>query len=651
MRIGIDTGGTFTDFIVLGPVGLRVHKVLSDPESPLRAIVKGLEALGVEAQSAFQLVHGTTIATNTLLERKGARCAYITNRGFADILTLGRQARSELYNLTAQPEAPPVPEALCFETGGRIGADGQVLEPLREEDLAVLCHAIEGGRVQAVAINLLFSFLDDRFERQIEQALPQKLFISRSSQVVPEVREYERGIATWLNSYVGPFVHQYIQDLAQAFPKAQVEVMQSHGGTLDASHASRHAVRLLLSGPAGGLAAARQIGQQVGESRILSLDMGGTSTDVALIDGDLQLTAQGNIGGYAVPVPMVDMHTIGAGGGSLAYRDSGGILRVGPQSAGSRPGPACYGWGGRAATVTDAHVVLGWLPEHTRLAGNLPLDSAAARQAMEVLARELGLSVMDTARGIIRVANENMAQALRMVSVQQGHHPKDFTLMSFGGAGGLHLCALAEAQSMTRALVPVHAGAFSALGLLLAPQGRELARTVPLRLTGEATDAIEQGFESLAAQVREEIGEAAFQTWQQTRTLDLRYEGQSSTLPVPWISVAKATKTFHHRHHELFGSALEASVELVNLRLSVQDPIPPPTLPLWPDQAPGAAQTEVRIDGLAEPVPVYQRSQLAVDQRLVGPAIILEETATTRLSPKWFAQIDAYGNIRLTYDD
>ena len=647
MRIGIDTGGTFTDFTVLDGDVWRVHKVPSNPDSPAQAILRGLQELGIDLQRDFHLVHGTTVATNAVLERKGARCAYITNRGFADILDLGRQARAELYNLTPLPEEPPVPEDLCLETGGRLASDGKTLEPLTDADLDELCRKIEALQPEAVAVNLLFSFLDDRHERQIVEALPKDLFVSRSSEVLPEIREYERGMATWLNSYVGPLVGRYIDELHRSLPNVRLDTMQSHGATLPGRLASRHAVRLLLSGPAGGLAAALQVGQQAGRERILSLDMGGTSTDVALIDGAIKMTSKGKIGGWPVSVPMADMHTIGAGGGSLAYRDSGHLLRVGPRSAGSRPGPACYARGGTEPTVTDANVVLGWLPEQARLAGGLPLDVPAAESAVGQLAQELGLDMHETAQGIVHLVNENMAQALRVVSVRQGHNPKDFVLMAFGGAGGLHLCELADALSMTQAMVPVHAGIFSALGLLLAPQGRELSRTVPGRLQGMDDSEIERRFDELAERIREEIGDEASRSWQQSRDLDLRYEGQSEVLRLPWVSTTRTQEDFHARHRECYGYTLDMPVELVNLRLSLKDLSSPPVLPPWPVQDPADPLDHAAVHGLDQPVPVYVRARLAVGQTVEGPAIILEDTATIRVSPHWRAKVDVCGNIRL----
>lgn len=647
MRVGIDTGGTFTDFMVLDGESWRVHKVPSDPDAPARAILRGLRELGIDLQREFHLVHGTTVATNAVLERKGARCAYITNRGFADILSLGRQARTELYDLTPPPEEPPVPADLCIETGGRLSSDGEVLEPLTETDLEELCRKIKSLQPESVAINLLFSFLDDRHERLIAEALPKSLFVSRSSEVLPEIREYERGMATWLNSYVGPRVGHYIDELHQALPNTRLDAMQSHGATLPGRLASRHAVRLLLSGPAGGLAAALRIGQQAGCERILSLDMGGTSTDVALIDGAIKMTSKGKIGDWPVSVPMADMHTIGAGGGSLAYRDSGHLLRVGPRSAGSQPGPACYARGGTEPTVTDANVVLGWLPSQTRLAGGLPLDVRVAESAVGRLARELGLGLHETARGIVHLVDENMAQALRVVSVRQGHNPRDFVLMAFGGAGGLHLCELADTLSMTQAMVPVHAGIFSALGLLLAPQGRELSQTVPGCLQDMDDDEIERRFDALAAQIHEETGSGTSESWRQSRDLDLRYEGQSEVLRLPWKSTEQTQADFHARHQECYGYTLDVPVELVNLRLNLKDPAPAPALPPWTVRDPADPLDHTPVCGLEQPVPVYARARLAVGQVVKGPAIILEDTATTRVSPDWRAEVDAYGNIRL----
>ncbi len=635
MLLGVDTGGTFTDFVCIDGTGLRVHKVLSTPEAPERAILQGIGELGL-AGEAFRLVHGSTVATNAVLERKGVRTVYITNRGFADTLTIGRQARRDLYDLQPPPAPPPVPADLCLETGGRLGADGSVVEPLTDEDCARLLAAVAELEPRAVAINLLFSFLDDRLERRIETLLPAGLFVSRSSEVLPEQREYERGIATWLNAWVGPLVEGYVQRLQEAVAPAPVSVMQSSGLTLAARQAARHAVRLLLSGPAGGLMGARRVGRELGIDRLLTFDMGGTSTDVALIDGQVGLTSEGRIGDWPVAVPMVDMHTIGAGGGSLARVDAGGMLQVGPESAGADPGPACYGRGGREATVTDANLVLGRLRADAFLGGAMRLDAAAAQRAVADLAGRLGVGVQEAAEGVITLANEHMAQALRVISVQRGIDPAGFTLTAFGGAGGLHVCALAESLGIRRALVPVHAGVLSALGMLAAPRGRQLSHTVQARLAGQREAALAARFEALAAEGMAELeaeGVAAADI-RVLRSLDLRYAGQSYTLNVPYTGLAQAAEAFHRLHRQRFGHRLDGEVELVNLRVGLRGG--EPRVPLRAAAAGGGRPLrEAALAGVSGPVPVWRRDDLPVGEALDGPLLVIDAVATTWVEAGW----------------
>jgi len=496
--LGVDTGGTFTDFVLYADGVLRIHKVLSTPEAPERAILQGITDLGLEPAD-LSIVHGSTVATNAALEGKGVRTVYITNYGLGDLLTIGRQARRELYNLQPAPVVPPVPAPFCLETGGRLGADGTVVEPLTEDDLRQLCDEVKRLAPEAVAINLLFSWLDDRFEKAIAARLPESLFISRSSQVLREQREYERGIATWLNSWVGPLVERYLTRLQHGMKGARLAVMQSAGTTIDAAQAGQQAVRMLLSGPAGGLAGAQAIGRLAEREHLLTFDMGGTSTDVALIDGALRLTSEGSIGPWPVAVPMVDMHTIGAGGGSMAYVDAGGMLQVGPESAGALPGPACYGRGGTRPTVTDANLVLGRLRAEAFLGGGMRLDTEAARTALAPLAQRLHLTIEALAEGIVRIADEHMVRALRVMSVQRGVDARELTLVSFGGAGGLHVCALADALGMRQALVPIHAGVLSALGMLVARRGRHLSHSMQGLLTEMTEAQIERAFSVLIA--------------------------------------------------------------------------------------------------------------------------------------------------------
>jgi N-methylhydantoinase A len=576
MLVGVDTGGTFTDFTVLDATGrVRVHKVLSTPDSPERAILQGLEDLGLSSD-AIRLLHGSTVATNALLEGKGARVAYITNRGLADVLTIGRQNRSRLYELSPEPQSPPVPEDLCLETGGRLAADGSTVEDLSETDLQRLRAEIDALRPQAVAINLLFSFLDDDFERRVADALPDDLFVTRSSAVLADIGEYERGIATWLNAYVGPLMARYLSRLAEALPRARVAVMQSSGLTVSARQAAAHGVHLLLSGPAGGLAGALGMARQSGIERLMTLDVGGTSTDVALLDGRIQITSEGRIGRFPVAVPMVDMHTIGAGGGSIARVDEQGLLHVGPESAGADPGPACYGQGGRTPTVTDANLILGRIPDGAGLGESLHLDRTLAEDSMTDLAEAMGMDVASAAAGVVRLANEHMAGALRVISVERGHDPRTYALCCFGGAGGLHACELAELLDMTQVLIPGHAGVLSALGMLYSPPGREGTRAILKPIQSVDDRQVDEQLASLGDELLAQLGAEGLQSEAISiqRSVDLRYLGQSFSLTVPWRGCSETTSAFHRLHKERYGHRLDNPVELVSLRIRAAGPTP-----------------------------------------------------------------------------
>jgi N-methylhydantoinase A len=650
--LGIDTGGTFTDFVLFDGNVLRIHKVLSTPHDPAQAILQGVHELGVSLVG-LQVVHGSTVATNAVLERKGVCTAYITNQGLGDVLTIGRQARRELYNLQPEPLPPPVPRELCIEVAARIGADGERISLLDENDRQTLLARLAVLQPQAVAINLLFSFIDAADEELLESWLPDTLFVSRSSAVLPEYREYERGIATWLNAWIGPLVAGYLQRLNRQLAPARVTVMQSTGGTVSAAVAGDMAVRLLLSGPAGGLMGARFIGQQAGHARLLTFDMGGTSTDVALIEGAIRLTSEGSIGPWPVAVPMVDMHTIGAGGGSIARVDAGGLLQVGPESAGAAPGPACYGQGGELATVTDANLVLGHLQPDAFLGGAMRLDVAAARRAVQQVADALDMEVEAAAAGIVAVANEHMAQALRVISVQRGVDPGKHVLVSFGGAGGLHVCALADALGMRRALVPVHAGVLSALGMLVAPRARQLSRTLTGTLAGFTADALQQQLQTLAEAGRAELqaeGVASAEIHADF-SLDLRYRGQSSTLTLSWQGITATEAAFHRAHAQRYGHRLDTLVELVNLRCNLQGAAPPVSLPELPPARQGAvAPGHATVYGCAGEVPVWPRAMLGAGAAFAGPALITETVATTWLPAGWQCRVDSTGNLLLERD-
>ena len=650
--LGVDTGGTFTDFVLIGErKGPRTHKVLSTPGAPEEAILRGIRELGLEdAMSTGRLgvVHGTTVATNAVLEGKGARTLFVTNEGLEDVLLIGRQTREALYELC--PGAGPGEGALQREhmlgVRCRTGADGQEVTALTEEEIHRLTQEVAALAPEAVAISLLFGWLDEADEKRLADALEAPgRFVSRASSLLPVAGEYERGMATWLNAGLGPVVSTYLERLRQAVTPAPLSVMQSHGGTVGARAAASQAVHLLLSGPAGGLCAARALGERLGIPRQLTFDMGGTSTDVALVEGDLRLTREGRIGPWPVAVPMVEMHTIGAGGGSLARVDAAGMLHVGPESAGADPGPACYGHGGSEPTVTDANLWLGRLPLDQALGGRLRPDREAAGRALERLGEALGLDADAAARGVIELANEHMAQALRVISVQKGHDPADFVLTSFGGAGGLHVCDLAAMLGMKQALVPLNSGVLSAEGLVRAPRQRELVRALPPE-TGAAeieTVAATLKAEGVAALEEEGVSGELHADIQ----LELCYRGQSFQLAVPWQGATdQAEEAFHALHQQRYGHRLGLPVEPVQVRVRVQARQELPPLPAIPS---GLAEpvAHVPVHDCSAPVPVFDRHRLGAGQEIGGPVLVREPVATTWVAPGWRMRVLEQGHLWL----
>lgn len=656
--LGVDTGGTFTDFVLwTESEGVRIHKVLSTPSAPEQAILQGIDELNLAdalGRGELTVVHGTTVATNAALEGKGARTVFITNEGLEDVLIIGRQAREELYNLTPSVGQDALRETHFLGVDSRVDKDGQSLRALTPEALAALVTQVADLNPESVAVSLLFDFLNADDESRIAAALAQTgRFVCSAAEVLPLAGEYERGMAVWLNAWLGPKVADYIASLDQALSGAGLSIMQSHGGTVAASLAARQAVSLLLSGPAGGLCAAREVARSVEQPAVMTFDMGGTSTDVALINGELRLTLEGKIGRWPVAVPMVDMHTIGAGGGSIAYVDDAGMLHVGPESAGADPGPACYGRGGRQLTVTDANLLAGRLQPSFALGGSLALDRAAASEACATLAAALGLSEADTVAGVLALANEHMAQALRVISVEKGLDPTEFALLSFGGAGGLHVCDLAEMLAMRRAIVPLNSGVLSAQGLLQAPRQRELIRALP-------HDAASADINVLAAELLVQ-GETALRAEgasvkRRSVRVDMCYRGQSFTLPVAWEALPlgdapgnvmqRAQQAFHRAHQARYGHSLQLPVVAVNVRVSVFGDgcalTLPPVTRQWGDHC-GA----VTLADAAEPAPVYRREALGADQKISGPALIIEDVATTYIKRGWTACVAATGHLLL----
>lgn len=659
--LGVDTGGTFTDFVCLLANELTIHKVLSTPHAPEQAILQGISEMGLNdlmASGHLTIVHGSTVATNAALEGKGAKTVFITNRGFKDLLTIGRQIRKELYNLTPSYTPPPVPPEQCLESGGRVGAQGETIDPLCEQDINAIQQQLEELQPEAVAINFLFSFLDGSHEKRLADAIPSRYFTSYSSQVLPEYKEYERGIATWLNASLGPKVAHYLKRLQQGTAPSSISMMQSTGGTVALDYAANNAVRLLLSGPAGGLSGAKYIGELANTPSLLTFDMGGTSTDVAMINqGELKLTNEGRIGPYPVAVPMVDMHTIGAGGGSIAYLDQGGMLQVGPESAGSAPGPACYGKGGQRPTVTDANAVLGRLRPRYFLGGRMSLDLDAAINAIQPLADQLNLSLEETALGIIKIANNHMTQALRLISVERGYNPKHFHLCCFGGAGGLHVCELAESLQMEQAIVPIHGGVLSALGMLAANTERHLSKAFPNLLSNVQASDINHHLESLKqqglAQLQQEMGNALGNSNAIINySMDLRYRGQSFTLNLSWDNHSTPATTkdaFSHLHRQRFGHALASDVEIVTLRCAIALQKDPLVIPTLEQKSSAAPVEEIALFAVSDQaVPVYERRTLGAGSPIQGPALVVEQVSTTLIGAGWQGSMDAFGNLLLS---
>ena len=667
MLIGIDTGGTFTDFLVLDQGQIKVLKLPSQPDAPEQAILSGIRTLlpAGDDHHPFaeitRLVHGTTIATNAALERKEAKTLFITNRGFKNLLSIGRQTRPELFELKPQNLEPPVPKQLCLEVGGRLSADAELIDPLKPEDFDAIGEAIALHQPDAVAIVFLFAFLDDQYEKAVENYIlsqgferqsKQPLYCSTSAFVLPQYKEYERGISTWLNASLSPLVANYLSQLSHTLNATPLEIMQSSGGTFDAEIAKQRAVNLLLSGPAGGLAAASFIAQSLNESRkLLTFDMGGTSTDVALIDDEIELTDQGKLHQFPVAVPMVDLHTIGAGGGSIAFIDQGGLLQVGPKSAGASPGPACYGLGGTQPTVTDANLILGRIrPDHF-LGGKMALNSDAAATSIQPLAQALGLTLIETAAGIIQLAEEHMSRALKKISIERGHDLKDFSLFSFGGAGGLHICALAETLLMKQAIVPIHCGVLSALGMLAAPRQTQLSHSCQRLLRSFNMAQLQLAFDQLVATPHAKPDLHIHQINTPSSILyrlDLAYQGQSSTLSLkidPAVqSIDDIEAAFHQAHQSRYGHQLNQEIVIINLKAGLcyeKEAIILPELP----QRRQVAKKRINVNG--REMSLYRREDFGAGFELAGPAIIVEATATTYLQSGWHCCVDRFGNLNL----
>ncbi|KPJ61010.1 MAG: hypothetical protein AMJ46_03205 [Latescibacteria bacterium DG_63] len=651
MLIGVDTGGTFTDFVFVDGGNLTIHKVPSTPSDPASAIIQGLREAGVERKAKF-VAYGTTVATNALIERKGAVTALVATQGFEDVIEIGRQAREKIYDINITVPAPLVPRRLRFGVPERVNSDGIVEKSVSVSALEKLATLLGKRGIKSLAICFLNSYVNSANELAAKRVLGHHLqHVSTSVEILPEYREYERLSTTCVNAYVAPLLSEHIRKVLRHVGSSRLLVMQSNGGLASTGQVKKRAVNSILSGPAAGVLGAFRVAKKAGFARVITLDMGGTSTDVSLCNNRLGTRSETIVGGSTVKVPVVDVHTVGAGGGSIAWVDRGGALRVGPGSAGADPGPACYGKG-RDVTVTDANLYLGRLIPEYFLGGRMALYPDEARSAMGRLSRILGLSETETAEGVLRVANATMVRAIRVVSVEQGYDPADFALVCFGGAAPLHAVQLARALSIKRVVIPLNPGVLSARGLLDADVIRDYSRTVLLRVRGLDAASIERLFLKMEREAqrllkRERMDEERVLL---ERYVDVRYVGQSYEITVSYDESFE--RRFHVSHRELYGHATpEREIELVNIRLrAVGKRSHPPSRRLAGSSGRATPVRSVRMgrSSGAKRAGLYERQRLLPGMRLRGPALIVEESSTTHVPDGVECRIDTYGNLILS---
>ncbi len=677
-RLGVDVGGTFTDLAIYNVEtdGLEFAKIPSTPANQAVGVTAGVESLlqrlRVSAADVEFFIHGTTVATNTLLERRGARTALVVTAGFRDILQIGRQDRPDLYDWRIRRPEPLVPRHLRFEVSERVLHTGEILTEIDQDDVDRVISRLQDADVEAVAVCLLHSYANPAHERLIGDALRHTLpdiALALSHEVLPEFKEYERMSTTAINAYVAPVMERYLGGLSETISEIGVSsglhVMQSNGGTMGGETAIERPVHTILSGPAAGVIGSVGISNQAGQPNSISIDMGGTSFDVSLsFQGDVRRTQESEIERLPVKVPMVDIHTLGAGGGSVAWIDPGGALRVGPRSAGADPGPACYGRGGAEPTVTDANLVLGRLSPESFLGGQMGLDLELARQAIEGrVATPLGLGLEEAAEGIVQVVNAGMVKGIRVVSVARGYDPREFCLIAFGGAGPVHASELAAEINIPKVLVPIAPGVTSALGLLMADLRHDFVRTV-LRPGHELTPGeITLWYRDLERQAEGQMHKEGVEPGQArlVRLADLRYTGQGYELEVPISSnglddneIDAAFQRFHEAHRQNYGYASEDnSIEVVNLRVTALASLPQPVLteaPVVTEHDPRRALKATRpvvFSGRAVKTKIYERTELRSGDVLIGPAIVEQLDSTTVVWPDQTATVDPFGNLLL----
>jgi N-methylhydantoinase A len=648
----VDVGGTFTDLLAVVGDEIVALKVPSVPAAPELGVI---DAMASACVLGAPLVHGSTVATNAVLERKGARTAFVTTRGFADMLEIGRQERTHLYRLKVDKHQPLIGRSMCFEAEERVLPGGRKLKSLRRAEARRVARACKDAGAESAAVCLLFSFEDPSHEEMLHSELERLgIVTSVSSFVLPEYREYERASTTVLNAYVSPVMDGYLARLEESLGDgAPVRLMHSAGGTTSAAMARRRAADLVLSGPAGGVVASRWLAASAGAGDIISFDMGGTSTDVSLVTGEeVSVTRDKRIAGLPVALPMIDINTIGAGGGSLASLDRAGVLKVGPQSAGADPGPACYGKG-VLPTVTDANVVLGRLEPSWFLGGRMHLHPARSLDAFAGLAGRSGART--AARATLDIALSHMEAAVKEVSVERGYDPREFALVAFGGAGPMHACELADRLEIPRVIVPVHAGLFSSMGMLLADAGRDYTRTVSLELDGGCEPLLSDAFAQMEELATEEMRSEGFarSRLRLGRSFGMRYRGQSHEIEVPVrrLTAPDIRKHFDDAYSAAYGYLRpQGEIEIVNIRLTCRAPqhdVPVAAPPRTPGRASPLSRKKMSFGSRTLTGEVFSRRDLGASQRVHGPSLVVQEDTTTVIPPGWSGASDVMGNLEL----
>ena len=666
VRVGVDVGGTFTDLVAWDTAGrMSSLKVPTTPANPAGGVLNGLAAVARAVGHCASLAHGTTLVTNAIVERRVGAVGLVTTRGFRDVLEIGRMNRPHLYriDLPAKPE-PLVPRRLRAEVGERVGPDGSVLAPLDLGEMPLIIERFRREGVETVAVCLLHSYANPAHEQALRLALaPHFPYVSVSSEINAEFREYERTCTTVLNAAVMPLAARYVDDLVARLDATTgavpLHLLHSAGGMMSVHAARARPLTMAMSGPAAGVAAAAHLARALELPRALAFDMGGTTTDVCLIaDGVPETARQRKLGDYPVRLPAVAVESIGAGGGSIAWVDAAGGLKVGPRSSGAVPGPACYGLGGTEPAVSDANLILGYLDPERIYGGSIRLDPARAEAALEPLRRRFGLSLLDAAHAVVEVANANMLRALRLVSVQRGYDLREFTLIAYGGAGPVHAGALARQAGIAHIVVPAHSGAFSALGCLVSPLRYDAVQTHRMRLESWDRKIAADRFRALEAQCLAPLLDEGHpvECVLLKRSADLRYAGQNYELEVDGADGAPEAlrATFERRHRQLYGYATGESVECVNLRVTAQlvddDVMLPPPAVAGPARPAGELRAYFREAGEVA-MPRYERSVLPPGQVITGPALVEDEWSTTLVYPGQRCRADRLGNLIIDVDE